>query len=147
MVYALKRVRTSVFLCAAVLAAGVFLPCSAARAVMAVDAVGPLTAESACGPAETMVGASNLLARVGMSGARTVRRGGAAKGPLPERKGARQAARSFAAPRSARKTPKAGQEQEPRAAVLRSFYTCDAMLPRNPAEGTGWRLVGPLRQS
>jgi len=116
---------------AVVLALGVVLPHSAARASSNMHEFGLLTQGLGCGPTETPVGADvpGLLARV---------RADAAKARPAERHGAGKA------PRPAAKAPQA--EQETRAAVLRTFYTCQAASAPNPAEGTGWRLVGPLRQ-
>ena len=148
-----ERVQTGALLGAAVLAVGMVLPLSDASASAPADGVGLLTLGSACGPAETLVGTGGLFARVRADAdapaAASRRRGmGAAKarGAQQPRAATRQAARRPSAPlsRSGPKAPRFG-EQEPRAAVLRSFYTCNATP--NFAEGTGWRLVGPLRQS
>jgi hypothetical protein len=73
-----------------------------------------------------------------------VRRGASAAG-VPERKGAAKVARPPVPPRAARKAP--AVEEQSRTAVLRSFYTCNAEPMPNLTEGTGWRLVGPLRRS
>lgn len=138
-----KRLSGGVVLGAVVLAIGTILPHSAPRASTPTDGVSMFTPGLGCGPAETLVGTGGLLARVRADLAVPQPRRGVAKA----RQGARQqAARpSTSAPRSERKALQA--EQEPRAAVLRSFYTCDAAPLPNLTEGTGWRLVGPLRQS
>ena len=130
------------------LAMGMALPHSAARASMPTDTVSLLTPGFGCGPAETLVGtgAPGLLARVRAeaAGAQPHRRE-AAKARSTGRLDSRKAMRpSAAAPRSARRAPRT--EQEPRAAVLLSFYACSVAPTPNFAEGTGWRLVGPLRQ-
>jgi hypothetical protein len=142
-----KRSSGGVVLGAVVLAIGTILPHSAPRASTPTDGVSMFTPGLGCGPAETLVGTGGLLARVRADLAVPQSRRGVAKARPSARQGARQqAARpSISAPRSERKALQA--EQEPRAAVLRSFYTCDAAPLPNLTEGTGWRLVGPLRQS
>lgn len=140
-----ERVQAGALLGAAVLAVVMALPFSAASASARVDGVGLLTLNSACGPAETPVGiGGGLLARV-----RADARAAAAekaRGARQPRVAAMEPARrpSAQSRRSAAKGPRSGG-QEPQAAFLRSFYTCDAAP--NFAEGTGWRLVGPLRHS
>ncbi len=134
---------------AVLLAVGAALPHSAARASAAADGVGLLTPGVGCGPAETLVGAGapGLLARVRADAAAVAPRRLREAAP-PGRPGARAKARLpavAAAPRSVKKAPQA--EQESRTPVLRSFYTCNAASAPNLAEGTGWRLVGPLRHS
>jgi hypothetical protein len=144
------RASAGVLLGAAVLAAGMILPHSAPHAATPTDGVSLFTPGLGCGPAETLVGTGGLLARVragAASHARLPRAAAKAVRPTERRHGAaRQAARLPVPSRSARKAPRpAGDEQ--RAAVLRSFYTCDAAPQTNLTEGTGWRLVGPLRHS
>jgi len=121
------------------------LPHSAARAGALTAGVDLFVAGLACGSAETPVEATKLLARVRAE--RTAPASGrpAAKARAPEPRRAQQAIRSAKQPpsRQARKSQQA--EQEPRGAVLRSFYTCNASPVPDLAEGTGWRLVGPLR--
>jgi hypothetical protein len=133
-----ERVQAGALLGAAVLAVGMALPVSAAGApVSAADGVGLFTPGLGCHPAETLVGTAGLLSRVRAgAGPSQARRRDTARARSAQSRGGRQAARRSPAPRTA--------EQEPRPAVLRSFYTC-AAAP-NLAEGTGWRLVGPLRQ-
>jgi hypothetical protein len=120
---------------AAALAVGLILPHSAPRAAMPTDGVSLFTPGLGCGPTETQVGTVGLLARVRAEAA-----------PVERRRGARPASRPSILPLRAKKAP-VQVEQEPRAAILRSFYTCDAPRSPNLTEGTGWRLVGPLRQS
>jgi len=139
-------VPAGILLGAAVLAMGLVVPHSAPRAAAAGDGSSLFTPGLGCGPTETQVGTIGLLARVRAETVASTRRGPVAKARSPERQGARQAGRRSASPAYARKAP-AQTEQEPRAAVLRSFYTCDAPQAPNLTEGTGWRLVGPLRQS
>lgn len=130
------------------LAMGMALPHTAARASMQMDGVSLLTPGLGCGPAETLVGigAPGLLARVRAEAAGApLRRREASKARSSGRRDPRKAVRpSAVAPRSAKQAPQT--EQEPRATVLRSFYTCSTASTPNFAEGTGWRLVGPLRQ-
>lgn len=144
-----EKVPAGALLGAVVLAVGLVLPHSAPRASTPAEGLGLFTPGLGCGPTETPVGvgADGLLTRVQADGAGTSRRREAGKArPATGRQGARKAARPLAAPpRSAGKAPRT--EGEPRATVLRSFYTCDAAPASNLAEGTGWRLVGPLRHS
>ena len=145
-----ERVQTGALLGAAVLAVGMVLPLSAPNASTAMDGAGLFIPGSECGPAETQVGTTGgFLARVRAdAGAQaTRRRGAAAKALAQQLRGTRQAARrpSTPLPRSGAKAPPV--EQESRAAVLRSFYTCNTMPLPNLTGGTGWRLVGPLRHS
>ncbi len=143
-----EGLQTGTLLGAAVLAVGMALPFSAADASTSTDSIGLLTPGLGCGPTETQVGTHGLLARVRAdAGAVASRRRDAAKARLQQQRGSRQAARrpSTPLPRSGAKAPQA--EQEPRAVVLRSFYTCNATPLQNFTEGTGWRLVGPLRRS
>ena len=144
---ATERVQAGTLLGAAVLAVGMVLPLSAPRASAPTDGASLFTPGLGCGPAETQVGTGDLLARVRADAAIPARRRETAKTRPQQPRGARQAARRPSAPlpRSAAKAPQV--EQEPRAAVLRSFYTCNATPLPNLTEGTGWRLVGPLRQS
>ncbi len=141
-----ERTQAGALLGAVVLAFGMALPLSAPLASAPVDAVGLFTPGMGCGPSETLVGTGGLLSRVRAEAAAPALRRDAAKA---QPRGARQAARRrppAPLPRSAAgAAPQA--EQEPRPAVLRSFYTCDAAPLPNLAEGTGWRLVGPLRRS
>lgn len=135
---------------AVLLVAEVGLPHSAARAASPAETAGLLASGLGCGPAETLVGAGSagLLARVRAEAAGAATRRGGKLGkarPVERRPAARQAARAgTAAPRTS-KLP-AQRDREARPAVLRSFYTCDAASAPNLAEGTGWRLVGPLRR-
>jgi hypothetical protein len=133
-----ERVQAGVLLGAAVLAVGMVLPFHAADASAPADGIGLFAPGLGCDPAETLVGTGGLLARVrAEAGAPAARRREAGKARSQQPRGGRHAARRPTAPRTA--------EQEPRAAILRSFYTCNAAP--NFTEGTGWRLVGPLRQS
>jgi hypothetical protein len=132
----------------AVLAMGLVLPHSASRASTPADGLSLLAPGMGCGPAETLVGAGAgaLLTRVRADASgNPARRRDAARARPAGPQGARKAVRPPAVARSARKAPQPAEE--PRAAVLRSFYTCNAAAMPNLAEGTGWRLVGPLRQS
>ncbi|MBD0275172.1 MAG: hypothetical protein ICV73_25010 [Acetobacteraceae bacterium] len=132
-----ERVQAGALLGAAVLAVGTVLPLSAPAASASADALGLFAPGSACGPSETLVGTGGLLARI-RADASSPRRLGAARG---RPRGAQGSA-------ATRRRPGAPQvEPEPRAAALRSFYTCNAAPIPNFAEGTGWRLVGPLRHS
>jgi hypothetical protein len=143
-----QKVPAGAFVGAVLLAAGMALSPAAARAYAPADGAGLFSPGLGCGPAETLVGtgAPGLLARVRAEAAgASPRRGGAAKARSAERHALRKSARPpTTAPRSARNAPQQA-EQETRPAVLRSFYTCNAALAPNLAEGTGWRLVGPLR--
>ncbi len=133
-----ERVQAGALLGAAVLAVVMALPFSAASASASADGIGLFTPGLGCHPAETLVGTASLLSRVRAdAGPSQARRRDAARARPAQPRAGRQAARRSPAPRTA--------EQEPRPAVLRSFYTCNAAP--NLAEGTGWRLVGPLRQS
>lgn len=140
-----ERVQIGALFGAALLAVGMVLPLSAPRASAPTDGASLFTPGLGCGPSETLVGTGGLLARV-RADAVPARPQDAAKA---QPRGGQQAARRRpSAPPLPRSTGKAPQvEQEPRAAVLRSFYTCDATPLRNLTEGTGWRLVGPLRHS
>lgn len=131
-----ERVQAGALLGAAVLAVGMALPLSGAGASTPADSGGSFAPGLACHPAETLVGASGLLSRVRADAPGAARRRDAARA-RPQHRGSLQTARRPSPPRFG--------EQDPRAAVLRSFYTCNAAP--NLAEGTGWRLVGPLRQS
>ena len=132
-----ERVQAGALLGAAVLAVSMVLPFSATGASSPADGIGLLTPGLGCHPAETLVGTSNLLSRVRADfGAPTARRRDTMRARAQQSRGGRQAAR---------RSPPRAAEQEPPAAVLRSFYTCNAAP--NFTEGTGWRLVGPLRQS
>lgn len=125
------------------LAAGLILPSSAPRA-MEVDNAGLFGPTLECEPAGTRIDA-NLLARVRTSTATQKRRGSAASRHHNDRRdAARQAARP-SSPRSERK-PAPRRPEEARTAFIRSFYTCSAARSSALTEGTGWRLVGPLRQ-
>lgn len=127
------------------LAACLIIPCSAPRA-MEVDNAGLFGPALECEPAGTRIDA-NLLARVGAGTATQRRRGPANTRLHNNRRGAgsaRQAGRP-SAPRSESKAPPRAFE-EPQAAFIRSFYTCNAARSSALTEGTGWRLVGPLRQ-
>jgi hypothetical protein len=131
---------------AAILAVGVVLPAADVRASTPAEGGATLFSPGlGCGPDETLVGTDNLLARVriDMAARPQGRRPLAEQGP--ERRGAKRTERRTTPPqRSARKaTPQA--EEEPRPAFLRTFYTCDAARAPIGTEGTGWRLVGPLR--
>lgn len=143
-----QKVPAGALVGAVLLAMGAALPHSAARASMATDGAGLLVSGLGCGPAETLVGSGvpGLLARVRTETvAPSLRRGTSAKARPVERLAQRKPARpSAAAPRSAGKAPQADRGQH--LAVLRSFYTCNAASAPNLAEGTGWRLVGPLRR-
>jgi hypothetical protein len=147
MEHASLRMRVGLLLGAAVLAGVTLLPVPGARAATLMDGVGLLTPGMACGPGETPVGVAGPLARVRADAAAPARGRGAAKAARPsEPRRGQQAARPAKPPsREARKAPQS-EPPEPRAAVLRSFYTCDASPLSNLAEGTGWRLVGPLRK-
>jgi len=132
---------------------GIVVPAAVPRAASASEAIGLFTPGLACGPAETLVGTSRpaFLARVRADA-------GAAKAPVRPH-GARTAARDHArskssrrsearrayAVQSAKRAPHAATEMRPN--VLRSFFACNASTLPDPAAGTGWRLVGPLRQS
>ena len=140
------KLATGTLLGAAVLAMGVALPHSAPRAATQAEGMNLFASSLACGPAETLVGAAtgSFLFRVRADA--SARRHEAAKARFAGRQGTRKAPRSSApAPQSAGKAPRT--DDEPNAAVLRSFYTCNAATVPNLAEGTGWRLVGPLRHS
>lgn len=143
-----QKVFTGALAGTVLLAIGMVLPQSAARASTPTDAVSLLTPGLGCGPAETLVGtgAASLLARVRAEAAGTPpHRREAAKARSTGRLGSKKAVRpSAGAPRSVKRAPQA--EQEPRAAVLLTFYACSAASTPNFAAGTGWRLVGPLRQ-
>jgi len=131
------RVQAGALVGAAALAVGMALPLPATGASAAADGIGLLPPGLECHPAETFVGTSNLLSRVRADlGAPAARRRDAANARAQQSRGGRQAARRPSPPRAA--------GQEPPAAVLRSLYTCNATP--NFTEGTGWRLVGPLRQ-
>lgn len=147
-----ERVKAGAFLGAALLAACLVPPLSSARASSATaEGMGLFAPGLGCSPAETLVGTHELLARVrtdAPAAAPATRAGatpsGARNAPAPRPEGRQHAARSPApAARSKAKAPRSG-EGEPRAAVLRSFYSCNAAP--NLADGTGWRLVGPLRR-
>lgn len=132
------------------LAVGLTLPHSAPRASTPLDAPGLVAPGLGCAPADTPVGAAGAgqLSRIradAAAGAPLDRRGAAEARPTL-RPGPRKAARPSTPARlsAPRKAPRAGPEA--RQNVLRSFYTCNAAAMPNPAEGTGWRLVGPLRQ-
>lgn len=136
-----EKVLAAALIGALALAMGTVLPHSGARAAMGTEPIDMFTPNLACGPAETLVGtgAAGLLARVRVDATSTAPRLREAKGRTAGRRGARKA------PRVANKAPKI--EAEPRAVVLRSFYTCNSASDPNVAAGSGWRLVGPLRQS
>jgi hypothetical protein len=141
-----ERVSAAGLLGAAILAVGVVLPAADVRASTPAEGGATLFSPGlGCGPDETLVGTDNLLARVriDMAARPQGRRPLAEQGP--ERRGAKRTERRTTPPqRSARKaTPQA--EEEPRPAFLRTFYTCDAARAPIGTEGTGWRLVGPLR--
>ena len=139
-----KKVPAGALVAAVLLAAGAALPHSAARASMTADGVGLLASGLGCGPAETLVGngTPGLLARVRTEAAGvSPRQGRPVEARLAERRTSRKP--PVAAPRSAKKAPRL--DSDPRPAVLRSFYTCNAAAAPNLAESTGWRLVGPLR--
>jgi hypothetical protein len=141
-----ERVSAAGLLGAAILALGVVLPIADLRASTPAEGGATLFSPGlGCGPDETLVGTDNLLARVriDMAARPQGRRPLAEQGP--ERRGAKRTERRTTPPqRSARKaTPQA--EEEPRPAFLRTFYTCDAARAPIGTEGTGWRLVGPLR--
>ena len=145
--HASQRVRVGLLLGAAALAASTILPHSAARASTLAVGVDLFAAGLACGSAESPVETTKLVARVRAEGTATPAssRPVAAKPRAPGPRRAQQATRPAKPPlsRQARKNPQI--EQEPRGAVLRSFYTCNASPAPNGTEGTGWRLVGPLR--
>lgn len=128
---------------AAVLAASTLFPCSAPRA-LETDNGGLLGPTLECEPAGSRIDAG-LLAHVRAT-APTERRRDSAKTRLHnDRRGAARKSGQPSTPRSARKAaPRASEE--PQAAFLRSFYTCNASRSSALTEGTGWRLVGPLRQ-
>lgn len=142
-----RNVAAGAFVGAVLLIADVFLPHSAARASMTADGAGMLASGLGCGPAETPVGAGvpGLLARVRAEAAgASPRERGATQAQSAERSALRKPARpSMAAPQFAKKAPLVDRGPQP--AVLRSFYTCNTAPAPNLAEGTGWRLVGPLR--
>ncbi len=133
-----ERVQAGALLGAAVLAVGMVLPLPAMGASPSADGIGLLAPGLGCHPAETLVGTSNLLSRVRADlGASPARRRDTSKARAQQPRAGRQAARRPSPPRTT--------GQEPHASVLRSFYTCNAAP--NFTEGTGWRLVGPLRHS
>lgn len=144
-----RKVPAGTLVGAVLLAAGAVLPHSAARASTTADGAGLLASALGCGPAETLVGtgAPGLLARVRAEAAgASLRPGGTAKArPVAERPAASRKPKppSAASPRSTKKAPRVQHAVRP--AVLRSFYTCNTAFTPNLAEGTGWRLVGPLR--
>ncbi len=144
---AAKRAPAGALLGAAILVSSVVLPQAAPRAATPIDGGGLFITGLACGAADTppLVGRGGPLARVRADAAPTPRRSAAADPKRSERKGVGKAARPVAPPRSAKKAPP--MEQEPRAAVLRSFYTCNTAPAPDLTEGTGWRWVGPLRRS
>lgn len=141
--HAVKGVPAGLLLGAAVFAAATVLPTAAPYAATPTQSGGLFAPDLACGPAETLVVTSDLLARI-RADATPARRGAgiarSSKGHSPAK-----IARRNTPSQSARKAP--SDEQEPRAAALRSFHTCSAATPPNLIEGTGWRLVGPLRHS
>ena len=128
---------------AAVLAATTLFPCAAPLALEA-DSGGLLAPTLECEPAGSRIDAS-LLARVRATAPVERRRGSAKERHRINQRGVARKSGQPSTPRSARKAAPPASE-EPQAAFLRSFYTCSA--PRSSAltEGTGWRLVGPLRQ-
>jgi hypothetical protein len=145
--HAAQRMRVGWLLGAAALVASAALPHSAARAGTLTSGVDLLTAGLACGSAGTPVATAKLLGRVRAEATAPVSgRAAAAKArAAPEPRRSQQITRP-AKPqpsRQARKYPQA--EQEPRGAVVHSLYTCNATPVPDLTEGTGWRLVGPLR--
>lgn len=127
---------------AVVLAAGILLPWSAPRALEA-DTGGLFSPTLECESADARIDA-NLLARVRADAPPERRRESAkARANVNRRGKARQAGRP-SAPRSSRRAPRGAEE--PQTAFIRSFYTCSATRSSSLTEGTGWRLVGPLRQ-
>lgn len=143
-----RKVAAGTLVGAVLLAAAAVLPHSAARASITADGAGLLASALGCGPAETLVGTGvpGLLARVRAEAAGAApRRSGTAKArSAAERPASRKPTLpSVASPRSTEKMPQARDAARP--AVLRSFYTCNTASAPDLAEGTGWRLVGPLR--
>lgn len=135
-----ERAQAGALLGAAVLAVGMAMPLSTAGAGTPPEAMGLFQPGAACGPAETLVGTTGgLLARVRAEAGMRAPRKPSVDRPGARRPGAQQQRRPGS------EAPRRFAEAEPRPALLRSFYTCDAAP--NYAEGTGWRLVGPLRRS
>lgn len=146
---ALRKLPAGALIGTVLLAMGTVFPHSASQASMQADGGGLFSAGMGCGPAETLVGtgAARLLARIRADNAGSApHRRKAVEARTARRLEASRTLRSMPATRRfAGKVPRA--EQEPRSAVLRSFYTCNAASAPNPAAGTGWRLVGPMRRS
>jgi hypothetical protein len=143
--HASQRMRAGLHLGAAALVAGTIIPLCTARAVMLTDGIDLFTAGLACGSADTPVETAKLLVRVRAEGAAPALGLPAARARAPESRRAQQTARPTKPPLSQRAQKNPQVEQELRGVVLRSFYTCNATPPPNGTEGTGWRLVGPLR--
>lgn len=127
---------------AAVLAVGMLLPWSAPRALEA-DTGGLFSPTLECESAGAKIDA-NLLARVRVGASPERRRESAKARTTQDRRGNAQRAGRPSAPRSSRKAPRGAED--PQTAFIRSFYTCNAARSSALTEGTGWRLVGPLRQ-
>ena len=141
-----ERVSAVSVLGAAALSVIAVLPLSGARASTSAGGGSLFSPGLGCGPAETSVDSGGLLARVRADAAAPQHRRGAGAALGAGRRGAQKPAPLPASPRSAQKAPAA--EPEPRAAVLRSFYTCESGWPAEDlTQGTGWRLVGPLRRA